>query len=281
MKCNICELEFKSRAGIKKHLIKKHNYNKKEVAAYFLNILKIRGIGRPAGFKHTEEEKERHRQWMLKNNPFKGKKHTQKTKIKMSVNHADFTGENNPFTNKYKKDLNFQKQFKAKHKALWKERQKDSLFMEAFKTHLSKAMSASVKLKGEYLHKFHKAQFLKTEKAGQIFCRSSWEVHVANFLDKNIYVKDFSLENFCVEYLDEKQNKRYTRIDFIINFKNENKLMLEVKPLPLQQLQVFKIKGYKEYCKKSNIQFCLYDYSRDNLETILLGAKDGKFFVND
>lgn len=49
--------------------------------------------GRPSGFKHTKEEKERHKKWMLKNNPFRGKKHSKETKIKMSTNHADFKGD--------------------------------------------------------------------------------------------------------------------------------------------------------------------------------------------
>jgi 5-methylcytosine-specific restriction endonuclease McrA len=32
------------------------------------------------GYHHTQGEKERQRQWMLNNNPFRGKKHSQKTK---------------------------------------------------------------------------------------------------------------------------------------------------------------------------------------------------------
>jgi len=32
------------------------------------------------GYHHTEKEKENHRQWMLKNNPFRGKKHSEETK---------------------------------------------------------------------------------------------------------------------------------------------------------------------------------------------------------
>jgi hypothetical protein len=38
------------------------------------------------GKTHTDEQKEKHRLWMLKNNPYKGKKHTSEIRLKMSAN---------------------------------------------------------------------------------------------------------------------------------------------------------------------------------------------------
>ena len=55
-------------------------------------------MGRPKGIPMSEEQKELRRQLFKgKNNPFYGKKHSDVTKKLMSENHADFSGENNPF----------------------------------------------------------------------------------------------------------------------------------------------------------------------------------------
>ena len=57
-----------------------------------------RKLGRRKGFRHTEDWKQAHRERMLgENNPFHGKQHTEETKKQMSQNHADFTGDLNPF----------------------------------------------------------------------------------------------------------------------------------------------------------------------------------------
>lgn len=54
--------------------------------------------GRKPGFKMSQKDKDlRSKSSLGKNNPFYGKKHTQKTKKLMSKNHADFSGDKNPF----------------------------------------------------------------------------------------------------------------------------------------------------------------------------------------
>lgn len=62
-------------------------------------------LGRPKGIPMSEEQKEL-RKIICKgeNNPFYGKKHTEKTKEQMRRNHADFTGDKNPFLKAAKKN---------------------------------------------------------------------------------------------------------------------------------------------------------------------------------
>jgi hypothetical protein len=74
------------------------------------NYLKKFNIETPSGFYSSglpskrkpmsQEQKDlRSKKFKGKGNPFYGKKHTNKTKQQMSDNHADFTGDKNPFKN--------------------------------------------------------------------------------------------------------------------------------------------------------------------------------------
>ena len=76
------------------------------------NISKI--AGNSLGYRHTDEAKDKMKSWHKgkklskehrrkmsentkgENNPFYGKKHTEETRKKISGNHADVSGENNP-----------------------------------------------------------------------------------------------------------------------------------------------------------------------------------------
>lgn len=72
-----------------------------------IRYMKRYNVKSPSGFHHkpgtmyigSEEYRQFWRERMLKNNPFKGKKHTLETRQKMSKNHADFRGSKNPYRN--------------------------------------------------------------------------------------------------------------------------------------------------------------------------------------
>lgn len=60
-------------------------------------------VGRPKGIPMSEENKKYFSEkFKGENNPFFGKKHSEETRKKMSENHADFTGENNPLKKRIK-----------------------------------------------------------------------------------------------------------------------------------------------------------------------------------
>ena len=55
-------------------------------------------IGRPKGIPMSEEQKELRREMFAgEGNPFFGCQHTDETRAKMSENHADVSGDKNPF----------------------------------------------------------------------------------------------------------------------------------------------------------------------------------------
>jgi len=76
-------------------------------------------FGRRPGFKMSQEQKDlRSKLFKGKGNPFYDKKHSEKTKAKMSKNHADFSGDKNPFRNKFYSDELFRNKFIETHKKL-------------------------------------------------------------------------------------------------------------------------------------------------------------------
>lgn len=84
-------------------------------------------LGRSKGFKHSEEWKKNHSERMRgEKNPFYGKKHSKQTLKEMSFNHADFSGDKNPFRNSLK-DSNKLLVFKKRCKETWANRSSDKI----------------------------------------------------------------------------------------------------------------------------------------------------------
>jgi hypothetical protein len=82
-------------------------------------------MGRPKGFKQTEEFKALLRQkFSGEGNPFYGKEHSATTKKKMSDNHADFSGDKNPFKNSLAKPENSTRH-KQRCQATWDNRDEE------------------------------------------------------------------------------------------------------------------------------------------------------------
>lgn len=238
--------------------------------------------GRKKGFSHTEEWKESHRQLMLQNNPFLGKVHSDETKEKMSLNHADFRGEKNPFRKSLLENPKKRKEHKLRCSNLWKIRKSNIEYMRNWRIKCSQRMASSSFFKDCKYHKYHKCGFLETKKAGNIFVRSSWEKEVALQLDENESVVSFTIENHLIEYLNNMNEIRYSRLDFLVEVFNGNKILIEVKPKPLQIYgnNVYKIIGYQNFCKKTNYQFSLFDLISDqNINNIIEKTIKGELYV--
>lgn len=79
-------------------------------------------IGRKKGTKCPEHVKqELSAKFKGEGNPFYGKKHSDITKKKMSLNHSDFTKEKNPFKKACKKDPSILKKLSDKQSQRWSE----------------------------------------------------------------------------------------------------------------------------------------------------------------
>lgn len=190
------------------------------------------------------------------NNPFYGKKHTEDTKKKMSENHADVTGDKNPFK-KSLKDPEKLKLHKKRCQARWDT--KDQEYRKIFGSKLSIAQAKSFNYNKS---KNHKCGFFTSFDGKIFYYRSSWEETTLKYLDslkKSGYIKNFYLEPFCIKY--EHEGLPYIlRIDFLIELNNEKKIILECKPVGLRShgKNPIKIQAYKNYCLENNIQFILF-----------------------
>jgi NUMOD3 motif len=190
------------------------------------------------------------------NNPFYGKKHREDTKKKMSENHADFTGDKNPF----KKSLKDPEKLQL-HKKRCKDRwdTKDENYRKNFGSKLS---IVQAKLHARHSNKNHKSGFFTCSNGDIFYYRSSWEEITLKYLDqlKTIgYIQNFYLEPFCISY--QHEGFPYSlRIDFLVELNNEEKIILECKPIGLRSYgrNPIKIQAYKDYCLKNNIKFVLF-----------------------
>jgi len=82
-----------------------------------------RKTGRPIGHKWNEKQREYFSKLFKgEGNPFFGKKHSEETRKKMSENHADFTGDKNPFKNSIEKDENKRRGHEKRCKDIWDNR---------------------------------------------------------------------------------------------------------------------------------------------------------------
>ena len=106
------------------------NYMKKydiEIPSGFFS--KGKKLGRKSGFKHTEQwKKNQSKRMMGSKNPFYDKKHTKATKDQMSKNHADFTGDNNPFRKACQKDSSLVEFSRQKQINFWSKLDKDARY---------------------------------------------------------------------------------------------------------------------------------------------------------
>lgn len=210
--------------------------------------------GRPKGTKQPAKAVELMRERYKGNgNPFYNRKHTDDTKQKMSQNHADFTGNKNPYKKALDSDPEKRQEASLRMKLIWEQMDDDT--KTARSTKLSLAICNSEFHKNFSSVKHHQNGHLKTLKAGRIFYRSSWEKDVAIFLENNSLVKTFSSEPFAVHYKDNEK-ERHTRPDFLVECVKETYL-IEVKPEALVSRNKTKIDAMRDYATLHNMRFLL------------------------
>ncbi len=182
-----------------------------------------------------------------------GYKHPEKIRQKMSDNHADVSGDNNPFKNSLKDPI---KKAAARQRAVDRWAKRDSSWRLEFGKKASKRNAAALKQDVKY-HRNHKSGFHVSPKTKlSHFYRSSWELKVCCYLDLAPNVSSYLLEPYYIPYACDK-GERYTRIDFEIVLNDKSKILAEVKPLAFVSKCSNKLNGYQKYCDDNGYKFVL------------------------
>lgn len=171
----------------------------------------------------------------------------------MGKNHADFSGDKNPFRQLLLSNPEERIKASERSKAAWAAMTEEE--REERNRKQSLAIANSDYHKNFSALKCHKKGHIQTKKGGKIFHRSSWEKTFALFLDKCDIVISFRCEPFCIEYQDGEK-RRYTRPDFLVETKNETWL-IEIKPTALltHRNNPQKIEAMEHYAKNHNMIF--------------------------
>jgi hypothetical protein len=213
-------------------------------------------IGKPKGSPMPEHQKRLlSKMFSKEGNPYYGKRHSDEIKQKMRDNHADFTGDKNPFSKSLKQDENKRILHKQRCLKIWKSR--DEEYRNNVGQKLSKALAESNNFRKPSFHKKHKCGHYFSNKCGvNVFYRSSWEHKLCRLLDHDKTVLSWSLEEYCIKY-EYNDKIRYTRIDFLITYDNNIKKIIEIKPKGLQNYKnnKQKIEAMKKHCEDNQMLF--------------------------
>jgi hypothetical protein len=254
-------------------LAKEIGVTKSAMATYVRKMgIKVKS-GRKPGFHFSDEMKKLYSDLFSGvNNPFYGKTHPPETRKRMSENHADFKGDKNP----YKKalDADPEKRIIASKRSsdMWKNLSDDEYALR--REHCSEGQAKSTKVKKM---PNSKSGYFTGKKCGKVFYRSSWELEFCEYLEKDKSVKEFGLEKFFIKYIDGEGIIRSNRTDFSIVFKNEKRMLVEVKPEKLLTigLNPYKIAGQRKYCKNNNWLFgILSSTDKKDMDDIIKLARD-------
>lgn len=226
-------------------------------------------VGRQKGFKHSDDWK--HMMSVRMNgdaNPFFGKTHSQETLLLMSENHADFTGDKNPYKKSLDIDPNKRVAASSRAKNMWVKIKSDDPVYKKRCEKMSKHMASSTYTRDSKYHKNHLSGHIVLEKSitGEIFYRSSYELFFATRLSMCNKVKTFDLEPFIVKF--ESCGKiKYTRIDFFIEFIDGSKAIVEVKPSRLISANIEKISAMQQYATTNSLKFAVF--TENNMSDVL------------
>jgi len=240
-------------------------------------------IGRPRGIPTSEyQRKHLSKLFKGKDNPFYGKKHTEATKKKMSDNHADTSGDNNPFRCSLLNNPKKREAHRERARQRWASYSKEEL--NKIRERFSKAQCDNPSHIKYTAHKHGHHQSPKCA-TGEFFFRSSWELKVAEFMDACSLIISYAGEPITVPYIDSEGLMKYTKPDFLVTMEKGYQILLEVKPTSMINYKEnkYKIIGHREYCNANNIQYALvteeYVKNQNKLNILFQQANKGGLYV--
>lgn len=92
---------------------------------------------------------------------------------------------------------------------------------------------------------------------GKIYCRSSWEVDFIKYCELSEDIQYLKSEPFTIKYFNSDSEEHGYRPDYIIEFNDGQKCLVEIKPDYDQKTDkfIFKHLAALDYCEKNNLTF--------------------------
>lgn len=213
-----------------------------------------KGIKRSKGYKKFISKK-----FSGKGNPFFGKKHSAKTKAKMSRNHADFCGEKNPFKKWY---WNQPEDTRNKYKKLCAEKwivikNNPKKYQELCERDSERTAILHMDGKCKSYGRGHKhGHFFSKKQNKKLFYRSSYELDFLKICEVDGDIKSFDNAKLRIPYKDKNGFTKNYIPDFVVN----NKFIIETKPISLMNYSSnpLKMKYAKDFCKQNNLSYVVF-----------------------
>ena len=230
-----------------------------------------KSVGCPSGFKHSDDVKAKRPRLVGEKNPFFGKKHSVETREKMSANHADITGDNNP----YRKSLTDPKKkedARKRAREIWNGRD------EKWRNVFAEKMSARPITYQTGVGRNHKRGYHISSKVahtdGKIYYRSSWELDLALRLDQCSNVVNYEYEQLRLKFKNADDQIRWTYSDFLVETVNGKRVLIEVKPTTISLLKQDRLQAQIKWCIDNSVQYAIVDKMLiesefDNLVTMI------------
>ena len=230
-----------------------------------------KSIGCPTGFKHTDEVKAKRPKLVGEKNPFFGKTHTDETREKMSVNHADVSGENNPYR-KSLADPKKKEEARKRSREIWQGR--DTNWRKIFAEKLSSRPLTHRKGIGRNHKQGYHTSSKISHTDSKIYYRSSWELDLALRLDQCSKVVSYEYEQLRLKFKNAEDQVRWTYSDFLVETVNGQRVLIEVKPTTISLLKQDRLRAQIKWCVDNNIQYAivhkmLIESEFDNLITMI------------
>jgi hypothetical protein len=278
--CPICKNEFKS---LMSHLRLEHQITPTELLKKYPNTklvsedVKQRAssscikskCGRDGGFTMTNEHKKKISIAMTgERNSFYGKKHSLKTRRKMSKNHADFSGDNNPLVKWLSRSPQNREIYSHNLKCKLIEKWSDEEYRKKHSERLSKQVSQQI-INGFNPYSNCKRGWFHSDKfSAKFYFQSSYENQFLEFCEISPKITSLQRVPFVISYKDDAGIARNYCADFLIN----DMMIVEIKPKSLLDYNNnrLKINAAEKFCIEHNFQYkLLTEEELNNLEQIL------------
>lgn len=224
------------------------------------------GCGRIAGFNVSDQQKKKISLSVSGiKNPFFGKRHTLKTRTKMSRNHADFTGIKNPLVKWLNRDIKNREIYSRRCKETWKNPKNYEVLCQSNRRNIVKAM-----LNGNHNpYSTCKHGWILSKKFDKRFYyQSSYEKRFIEFCESSSKIKSLQRVPFVIPYVDDMKRSRNYFPDFLVN----GFIVIEIKPKSMLDYNnnQLKIDAGRSYCLTHGFEYkLLMELELDNLEKII------------
>jgi hypothetical protein len=276
--CPICQTQHKTLGS---HIYFKHNLKKEDFLKQYPNTkltldsvkektsktCKESGCGKwMKGYEYPEW---RIKKYQEKNagdgNPFFGKKHSKKTRKRMSDNHADVTGNKNPLVRWLEKDPKNREIYSKRMKEVWKDPKN---YETVCKRNLENVKQSMLNGNHNPYSNCECGWFESIKFSNKFYYQSSYEKMFLEFCESSNKIKALQRLSFVIPYKDNSGKQRNYYPDFLVNQTN----VIEIKPKSMLNYNhnKQKIAAGKKYCDKNGYEYkLLMEDELKNLDKIL------------